>query len=278
MSQAPVILGGGGTNPAQIASVDLGQGAYPLVPIAAAAVTSEGQVCLSIVRTQFSGPTSVSAPYTSCRLYAPAYTFNPIAEQRYLSLAPTKKVVYNDIFQYSFNGLAGNDSRFNLLVSNGIPNIRGVLVLSTLGSASNGVAAADQVRTSSLLSPFSSTGGAPDPIALSDFQIQVSGKNLFLNQQQYDYEQFAEQLVSSNQLNGSLTTSMGSGLISKSDFQSLYRYYYGNVSRSLPSEDGVAKAIQISGSVLPNTTVDLMVFVEFEREIVVDVRTGARVA
>ncbi len=137
---------------------------------------------------------------------------------------------------------------------------------------------AGQVLTSSLLSPFSSTGGAPDPIALSDFQIQVSGKNLFLNQQQYDYEQFAEQLVSSNQLNGSLTTSMGSGLISKSDFQSLYRYYYGNVSRSLPSEDGVAKAIQISGSVLPNTTVDLMVFVEFEREIVVDVRTGARVS
>ncbi len=172
--------------------------------------------------------------------------------------------VTTDTVEFNLGGI----SRFNI-------NYRGAL---GVGANAADYGSAGQVLTSSLLSPFSSTGGAPDPVAISDFQIQVSGKNLFLNQQQYDYEQFAEQLVSSNQLNGSLTTSMGSGLISKSDFQSLYRYYYGNVSRSLPSEDGVAKAIQISGSVLPNTTVDLMVFVEFEREIVVDVRTGARVS
>ena len=87
-------------------------------------------------------------------------------------------------------------------------------------------------------------------------------------------------MVSSNQLNGSLTTGMGSGLISKSDFQNLYRYYYGDCSRSLPSEDGVAKAIQIQGTfVAPtNLAIDIMVFVIFEREIVIDVRSGARVA
>lgn len=278
----PVILGGGGTNPVQIASADLGQGASPLVPLSTVggvATTSTGTFAVSIVRTQFTGLTAASAPYSSCRLYAPAYTFNPIAEQRYLSLSPTKKVVYNDIFQYSFNGQAAN-APFNLLVSNGIPNVRGVLVVPLLPQASNGVAAALQVATSTLLSPFCSTGGAPDPLALTNFQIQVSGRNLFLNQQQYDYEQFVEQLVSSNQLNGSLTTGMGSGLISKSDFQNLYRYYYGDCSRSLPSEDGVAKAIQIQGTfVAPtNLSIDIMVFVEFEREIVIDVRSGARVA
>jgi hypothetical protein len=101
---------------------------------------------------------------------------------------------------------------------------------------------------------------------------------LFNTQLQYDYETFAEQLVSSNQLNGSLTTSMASGLIGKEDFQWCYRYYYGNVSRSIPSEDGVAKAIQIMGTNNSNITVDLMVFVEFQREITVDVRTGARIA
>ena len=94
---------------------------------------------------------------------------------------------------------------------------------------------------------------------------------------------FYEQLVSSNQLNGSLTTSMASGLVSKADFQSLYRYYYGNCSRSIPSEEGVSKAVQILGEIkTPAATgitgIDLMVFVEFEKEIVIDVRTGARVA
>jgi hypothetical protein len=81
-------------------------------------------------------------------------------------------------------------------------------------------------------------------------------------------------------LNGSLTTSLASGLVSKTDFQQLYRYYYGNCSRSLPSEEGVAKAIQIQGTILSplSTAVDLMVFVEFEREVTIDVRTGARIA
>jgi len=81
-------------------------------------------------------------------------------------------------------------------------------------------------------------------------------------------------------LNGSLTTSLSSGLISKQDFQSLYRYYYGNCSRSLPSEEGVAKAIQIQGTILSPlaTAVDLMCFVEFEREVTIDLRTGSRIA
>jgi hypothetical protein len=215
-------------------------------------------------------------------LYAPAYTFSPIAEQRYLSLTPTKKVVYNDIFQYSFPSV-GAGSPFNFLVTNGIPNVRGILVVPLLpkvsnGSATNGAGSyAGAITTSSLYSPFSGTGGSPDPIAITNFNIQVSGKNLFINNTLYDFEAFYEQLVSSNQLNGSLTTGLTSGLIGFSEFENLYRYYYGNVSRSVPSEDGVAKAIQITGTNQSNQSIDLMVFVEFEREITIDVRTGARI-
>jgi hypothetical protein len=285
MTSTPVILGGGGTNPIMLASADIGQGAYPLAPLATAQTTEAITCGLSIVRTQF--PTSVftqqiSAPVSSVRLYAPAYTFSPIAEQRYLSLTPTKKVVYNDIFQYSFPSV-GAGSPFNFLVTNGIPNVRGILVVPLLPKVSNGSATngagnyAGAITTSSLYSPFSGTGGSPDPIAITNFNIQVSGKNLFINNTLYDFEAFYEQLVSSNQLNGSLTTGLTSGLIGFSEFENLYRYYYGNVSRSVPSEDGVAKAIQITGTNQSNQSIDLMVFVEFEREITIDVRTGARI-
>jgi len=167
------------------------------------------------------------------------------------------------------------------LVSNGIPNIRSVLVSCFLDRSANGTAAVGGTVTSSILSPFSSTPCSPDPLIIQNFQIQVSGKNLFVNQMQYDYETFVEQLVSSNQLNGSLTTSLASGLVSKQDFQSLYRYYYGNVSRGLPSEEGVAKSIQIQGTILSPLavgTVTIMCFVEFEKEITLDLRTGARIA
>jgi hypothetical protein len=284
LTAAPVILGGGGTCPVLYSSCGLGQGASVLTPIqsdAGAAATAVVNVALSIVRTQFSQMTNanLSCPITSCRLYAPAYTMSPIAEQRYLSLTPTKRIVYNDIFQFSFPSQSIN-SPFNILVTNGIPNIRSVLVLPLLPRGSNGVAAAGGQTTASVLSPFCSTPSSPDPLIIQNFQIQISGKNLFINQLQYDYEDFVEQLVSSNQLNGSLTTSLASGLVSKKDFQNLYRYYYGNCSRSLPSEEGVSKAIQIQGTILSPTITacDLMVFVEFEREVTIDVRTGARIA
>ena len=302
LTQSPTILGGGGTNPIMISSADIGQGfdgiaglsgtlanSNGILPTAVAQATITGKVALSIVRTQFVGgnfmTNTIAAPITSVRLYAPCYTMSPIAEQRYLSLTPTKKVVYNDIFQYQFNDVPA--SNFNLLVSNGITNVRGVVVVPFLNSASNGnnttgVAPYNNtIQTDTLLSPFATSGGTPDPIALTNFNIQVSGKNLFLQQLQYTYEQFVEQLVSSNQLNGSLTTSLASGLIGKEDFEFLYRYYYGNVSRSLPSEDGVAKSIQILGTISTPATavkVNFMVFVEFEREITIDVRTGARIA
>jgi len=289
LTSAPIILGGGATNPIMIASMDLGQGAYPLGPIQTATV---GQVvtafnaCVSIVKTQFTQANQmanvVSCPINAVRLYAPCYTMSPIAESRLLSLTPTKKVLYNDIFQYQFSGVQGN---FNLLVTNGISNVRSVTVVPLLAQANNGVAGAANyagVTTDTLLSPFSTTGGTPDPIQITNFNIQVSGKNLFLQQLQYNFETFYEQIVSSNQLNGSLTTSLSSGLIGFDDWSYLYRYYYGNVSRSLPSEDGVAKAIQILGSIPQSSAtpygVNLMVFVEFQREITIDLRTGARVA
>lgn len=284
--QPPIILGGGGTNPVMLSSCNAGQGASTLAPPQSngvATIYNTLSVALSIVRTQFNQINNiVSAPITSCRLYAPVYTLSPLSEQRLLSLSPTKKVVYEDIFYYQFPNQAGQQT-FNLLVSNGIPNIRKVLVQALVNKAYNGVPipinGSPGITTSTLLSPFSTTGGTPDPISINNFQIQISGKNLFINQLQYDWEEFVEQLVSSNQLNGSLTTSMASGQIGKEDYQSLYRYYYGNASRSIPSEDGVAKAVQILGllNCPSNINCDLVCFISFERDFTIDLRSGSRI-
>lgn len=204
----------------------------------------------------------------SCRLYAPVYKMNPVAEQRYLSLAPTKKVSYRDVFQYQFNAV---DGVFNILVSNGIPNIKSVLVVPLLSSSNT-------PGISSPLSPLTSAPASPDPIMITNFNIMVSGVNLFLQNQLYDYEQFIHELGCSNQLNGALTTGLTSGLVSLQDFEALYRYYYGNCSRILPSEEGVSRSVQLIGEVKASgKKVDLMVFVEFEKHMTIDIATGARI-
>jgi len=300
----PTILGGGQTCPVMIASADIGQGSENLGGAGGAATNTAILHTLSIAKTQFIAPVPYptaagnpgagtitpivyNAPITSVRLYCPAYTFAPLAEARYLSLSPTKKIIYNDIFQYTVPSSALSVGQtFSVLVTNGIPNLRSIVAMGflqapTAGASGNGTTTGPGIYAStavgSLQSPFSSSGGSPDPVIIQNFQIQVSGKNLFINQLYYDFEQFTEQLVSSNQLNGSLTTSLGSGQISQTDFQRLYRYYYGNVSRHLPSEDGVSKSIQLLGQVAGGVAPTMLVFCEFEKEIVVDVRSGMRI-
>ena len=109
---------------------------------------------------------------TSCRLYAPLYKFNPLAEQRYLSLSPTKRVEYEDVFQYQFTGVNAGDT-FNFLVSNGIADIQSVLVVPFLSASANGA-------MNPFLSPYGTAGATPDPIPLQQFNILLSGVNLFL--------------------------------------------------------------------------------------------------
>jgi len=264
---------GGLTNPLMVASNRIGCGCFQLP-------ADTYTLSCSIYKNNFShtytsggggsyagGKTAL----TAVRLYAPVYQFNPLAQQRYLSLAPTKKVVYRDIFQYQFSSIAVGDN-FNFLVSNGIPNIKSVTVFPYVGATNNG-----GLAYSTLMSPFASTPATPDPIPLSNFNVLVSGVNLFLNNELYDFEQFRQELMSSNQLNGNLTTGLTSGLISEQMFSAGYRYYYGNCSRILPAEAGVSRSVQIIGQNLSSLIVNLLVFVEFEKEMTIDIATGARI-
>ena len=123
---------------------------------------------------------------TSCRLYAPLYRFNPLAEQRYLSLAPTKRVEFEDVFQYQFSGVNAGDT-FNFLVSNGIADIQSVLVVPYLSASANS-------NMNPFLSPYSTAGATPDPIPLQQFNIMLSGVNLFLENEEYDFQAFSHQL------------------------------------------------------------------------------------
>jgi len=310
MATAPQMLGGGATNPLMLSSNDLGQGGYTVAPmnIANSSVVGSGianniaptssllNIGVSIARTQFSSLASASAPITQCRLYAPAYTMNPLAETRLLELSPTKKILYDDIFQFYFPNQNAN-ANINILVSNGIPNIKQVIVvpfLTASGASANGPAVLNQYNvsvatvntatgappllTSTLLSPFSTAGATPDPIQLGNFQILISGNVLFQQQLQYSFEDFYEQMVSINQLNGGATTGLASGLIGLKEWSYLYRYYVGNASRILPSEEGMARSVQLQCINQSQVAIDLMVFVVYEKAITVNMSTGQEIA
>ena len=287
LTESPTILGGGGTCPFMVSSASMGQGLMNVCPIgvAAPAVAETMTVLagLSIVKTQFSDfSAQLSAPIKSVRLYAPVYTLSAQQQEEYLAGDALRKISYEDIFQYQFNDIDGD---FNILVSNGLPGLKSIVCCPFLPAAANGVVTAGAnvyqggKTSSSLLSPFSSSGGSPDPLAITNFNVQISGKNVFNDSEQYDFQAFAQQLAHSNQLNGGLTTGMASGLIGADEFSNLYRYYYVDCGRGRPGESGVSRSIQVLGKMLTpggNTKCSLMIFASFTRTITINLGSGNR--
>lgn len=229
---------------------------------------------------------------TSIYLYIPAYTFNPTFEQAYLS-SPVKQIKYTDIYQYQVLGVASNGMLNNLL-TNGISNVKSVLVLPFFSSnAANNTPNAVPSRGGVILSsntgftqgipvyqsPFDTAGcGTTSPLShLTNFNIQVSGQNAIYNLQKYNFEQFNNQLYGQNAVNGGLTDGITSSLISRQAFDLLYCYYYVNIERMLPVEQSVPKSIQLIGQNTSSRQMDYICFIEYGTEVSIDALTGSRV-
>jgi hypothetical protein len=209
----------------------------------------------------------------SIYLYVPAYTFNPVFEQAYLS-SPVKSIKYTDVYQYQVINQASNQP-FTQLLTNGIANVKSVLVLPFYNSANNGIASG----IPSFQSPFDPAGTGPtSPLCgITNFNIQVSGQNAIYNMERYNFEQFNNQLYGQNAVNGGLTDGITSGLIDRQKFDMEYCYYYVNVERMLPVEHSVPKSIQLLGQNTSSLRVDYYCFIEYGNEISIDILTGARV-
>jgi hypothetical protein len=203
----------------------------------------------------------------SVMLNVPAYTFNPVFESSYLS-SPVKKIVYSDIYQYQVNNISG---AFNNLITNGIANIKSVLVLPFYTAAANGI--------DPFLSPFDPAGCGPTSplVQFTQFNIQVSGQNAIYNTERYAYEHFVNQFAGYGAINGGQEDGLTSGLVGWCEWQREYGYYYVNVGRMLPVEEAVPKSVNIIGTLGSVKAINMFVFIEYGVEVSVDILTGARV-
>jgi hypothetical protein len=257
---SPIMLASGAAS--QGAAASLATGSYVVSLAVGNRVLNTSQTAAAIQQT---GPLG-----NSVILNVPAYTFNPVFESSYLS-SPIKKIVYTDIYQYIVNNIAASGT-FNNLITNGIANIKSVLCLPFYTTTAN-------AGLSPLQSPFDPAGGGPtSPLCLlTQFNVQISGQNAIYNTQRYSYEQFANQLYGVNSVNAGQTEGMSSGLISMTDFEMEYNYYYVNCGRMLPVEEAVPKSVSILGQNRSERAIDIFVFVEYGVEVSVDILTGARV-
>ena len=213
----------------------------------------------------------------SIYLYVPSYTFNPVFEASYLS-SPIKSIQYTDIYQYQVLNIGGGSGQVNSLITNGIANIKSILVIpffsSTAGTANTGLPTGMPVYQS----PFDPAGcGATSPLTgLTNFNVVVSGQNAIYNTQRYSFEEFNNQFYGVNAVNGGQTDGLTSGLIDRLGFDMEYSFYYVDLSRMLPVEESVPKSVQLVGQNTSAKALDFWVFIEYGVSVDIDALTGVR--
>jgi hypothetical protein len=236
---------------------------------------SVGNKALSSTVSAVSG----TSTYSNVILYVPAYTFNPTFESAYLS-SPIKKIKYTDVYQYQVQEVAGlGAGSFNNLLTNGIANIKSVLILPFYAQETGGSTTGSLLSVPVWQSPFDPAGTGPtSPLcAITNFNVVISGQNAIYNTQKYGFEEFIHQLQGVNSVNGNMTDGLTSSLINFTGFEMEYCYFYVDVSRMLPVEESVPKSVQIIGTNLSQRRITLMCFIEYGCEVDIDILTGARV-
>jgi hypothetical protein len=265
----------GGVQPLLIPSVrsmSLGLDDYPEADWVTEYSLSVGNKCLNNNHSNVVG-VEVGNVANNIYLNVPAYSFTPTFEEAYLASSP-KKITYTDVYQYQItNEISATSGTFNSLITNGLRNIKSVLIIPFIGTS---VIGGGKQQFSSPFDPAGCGTTAP-MVHLNNLQVQIGGQNALYNAQKYNYEEFIHQLQGANAVNGGMTDGLTSGLIGYDGFQQSYCYYYVNVERMLPVEKNVAKSVYISGNNSSTHPISLWVFVEYETEITVDLYTGARI-
>lgn len=233
-----------------------------------ALVAANGDITVEYNIRQTATPACAANPLmSSCQLYVPAYNLSPDVESSYISSFPIKTIIYDDIYQFTVSAISAG-SNFNSILTNGILNPQKLVIIPMVASGSTGNSQ-EEFR-----SPFDSAPATTGPlVSLQNWQVSVSGKNVFDHPVKYDFEEFQQEVVKSGVYGGQIT-GQASGLISQKAWQYGYRYYVADISRRLQSSDNVPLAIQITGTNNSGAGLDLYCFITYQRSIQVDVATG----
>jgi hypothetical protein len=222
-------------------------------------------------------------PLQQCRLYVPQVVLSPDYELQLVDkYRDLKKIEFDDIFQTQINNIASG-ATFSYNVSNSLRGAYAMVLVPTISSLVNGLATGNfpailngtasagaiTRSASAYLSPF--TSNSPNPVSVGSFQVNLNGKSLFPNFLNYTVENFLENLNSWRSMNGNVSDGLESSLISKSDWENLYRYYLA--SWPLESANDI-QSITISGINNSRVACDYDIFVVCRRTCKVNVLTG----
>ena len=206
---------------------------------------------------------------SQCRLYVPSYRLKPEFESQLLKQSPTKKFRYNEIMNYNVLGVATSGS-INQILSNGVTNPKALVVVPQMTATASAATAVEPHQ-----SIFDSAPGTTSPLsALSQFNVQLAGRNVFQASLQYDFEVFKNEVASACAIDGGSTVGLCNGLLGLFEWDNNYRYYVCDLSRQASLNEGVPQSVVLLGTNLAANAMNYYCFVEYEKEVEIDMITG----
>ena len=210
-------------------------------------------------------PDGVSHTKNQCRLYVPVYTMANEFEKQYLSLG-TKKVLYTDVYFQRLRNISGG---YQSLITNSLARMKRLVIIPMLSASGNGSLAIEEQS-----SVYSSAPSTCAPNFIQNFNVALSGSNVYQQAITYKYESYLDEMNGVFGVNSGKETGMSSSLISLKDYESNYGYIVVDLSRRHSYDDKTPLSVQVSGTVASPKPLDLFCYIEYEKDITVDLATS----
>jgi hypothetical protein len=204
-----------------------------------------------------------------CRLYVPIYSMAPMAEKNYISKA-LQTMIYDDVYVQHVKKQHGN---FQVLLTNSLARMKRLVIVPMLSKYVQGGVSIDNPQESCL----STEPSTCSPSWIKDFNVQLSGSNIYQQNVQYKYESFLNELNGKYGLNANLETGLCSSLIGMADYNANYGYIVVDLSRRLSYDEGTPLSVQIQGVIASAKELDLLCFITYSKTMSIDLSTGAKV-
>ena len=187
---------------------------------------------------------------SNARLLCPYYVSNPKTD---LALSQPNKF-FTSQEKIVVPITVGANQSVNVTLTSGVQNPTGVLMLPMHQRLGGQTTFCDSPE----ISPFDICPGGSTPFAmLNNLQVYCANKPIYQNNVMYDFEAWYQE-VSRTGLADGIVDQQSSGLLSQTLWEQNHRFYYTDLRRRAPSEDGASRSIQVAFQ-NPSTTFGMKV-------------------